>query len=517
MKRKETLSKAVKAVSTCVIYARFSSAGQKEISIEGQLRVCNQTAEQMGLTVVGTYCDRAVSGTTDDRPEFQHMISDAKKKTFRYILCYSTSRFARNRADASRYKRTLREYGIRVIYAMEKFDETPAGNLSEAIFEALDEFYSQNLSENVKRGYLDSARKHLMLGTRSLGYVRGEDGKHMIEPSEAAIVKRIYNEYESGKLIADIIRDLNKDGIRTTHGRPFTRNSLRTVLRNDLYIGVYRLTDQICDEDVVPPIIAKDQYYKVQTMLEKRQRPRCKREDQMVYFLTGKLFCGHCGAPMTGESGTSKSGKMHYYYSCVEMRKHKCKKKREQKERIEELVSQDVVNTLMDDAFVDRMINLFNEYQESLEDNSELKALQKNLADVQKKKKNLLTAIENGIVTDTTLQRMQELEAQEKECSAAIANYEHRDVKIPEPIVRAFFAKLKSGDMRDSRFRERLVDTFVERIYVYDDHYTIVYRMGGESHDIDLDSVRVSCSTAHANAHRRTRFIGHFAYVSYPK
>lgn len=506
MNRMDNFDEAVKQAQTAVIYARFSSQNQKEISIEGQIRECRKYADRFGFNVVGEYCDRAKSATTDNRPEFQRMIADAKRKKFKAILCWKTDRFARNRYDASLYKKELKKIGVRVYYCMESFTDNASGMLQEGIAEVLDEFYSMNLSENVKRGYYDSGKKHLMLGTRSLGYRRGPDGKHQIDEDEAAVVRRVYNEYESGKKIADILRDLNKDGFRTTHGREFTRNSLRTILRNPAYIGTYILGDQICDENVIPPIISKEQFMKVQKSLETRKRSRCSHEDQTVYILTTKLFCGLCGEPMTGESATSKSGQIYYYYTCVNNRRHRCKKKREPKDRIEELVAQAVVDTLMDDEFVENMLTLFEEYQDSLQDSSEVEAMKSNLRSVQTKKKNLLNAIEAGIVTDTTLVRMQELEQQEKDIERSLQTYTYKDMRIPQEVVRAFFAQMRTGDIKESRFRERLIDVFVEKVFVWDDHFTIAFRMSGREETITLDDVRISGVSPQATTRIRTRF-----------
>ncbi len=92
---------------TAVIYARYSSDSQREASIEGQLRDCKAYAEKNGITVVGTYIDRAYSAKTDDRPDFQRMIKDSGKKIFDVVLVWKLDRFARNRYDAVNYKYQL--------------------------------------------------------------------------------------------------------------------------------------------------------------------------------------------------------------------------------------------------------------------------------------------------------------------------------------------------------------------------------------------------------------------------
>lgn len=100
-----------------VIYARFSSHSQTEQSIEGQLRECYEYAKRQDLLVVAEYIDRALTGTTDKRPEFLRMIEDSKKKIFDYVLVYQLDRFARNRYDSANYKAKLKKNGVRVLSA----------------------------------------------------------------------------------------------------------------------------------------------------------------------------------------------------------------------------------------------------------------------------------------------------------------------------------------------------------------------------------------------------------------
>lgn len=128
-----------------VIYARYSSHNQTEQSIEGQLRDCYAYAKRCDLTVVGEYIDRAISGTTDERPDFQRMIADAPKKQFQRILVWKLDRFARSRYDSAIYKHQLKQYGVRVLSVMENVGEGDESILLEALLEASAEYYSLDL------------------------------------------------------------------------------------------------------------------------------------------------------------------------------------------------------------------------------------------------------------------------------------------------------------------------------------------------------------------------------------
>ena len=118
-----------------VIYARYSSDRQTEQSIEGQLKECYEYARRNGYTVVGEYIDRAISGTTDHRPEFLRMIADGDKKLFQAVLVYQLDRFARNRYDSATYKAKLKKNGIRVLSARENISDDASGVLMEAVLD----------------------------------------------------------------------------------------------------------------------------------------------------------------------------------------------------------------------------------------------------------------------------------------------------------------------------------------------------------------------------------------------
>ncbi len=125
-----------------VIYARFSSHSQTEQSIEGQLRECYDFARRNDYLVIAEYIDRALTGTTDKRPEFLRMIEDSKKKNFDYVLVYQLDRFARNRYDSANYKAKLKKNGVRVLSAKENITEDASGILVEGMLESMAEYYS---------------------------------------------------------------------------------------------------------------------------------------------------------------------------------------------------------------------------------------------------------------------------------------------------------------------------------------------------------------------------------------
>ena len=142
-----------------VIYARFSSHSQREESIEGQLKVCYEYAKNNNHVIVGEYIDRAISGTSDNRPQFQKMIADSDKKCFQGILVYQLDRFARNRYDSAVYKAKLKKNGVKVYSARENITDDASGILVEGLLESMAEYYSAELSQKIKRGIELNASK----------------------------------------------------------------------------------------------------------------------------------------------------------------------------------------------------------------------------------------------------------------------------------------------------------------------------------------------------------------------
>ena len=244
---------------------------------------------------------------------------------------YTLDRFARNRYDSAIYKAKLKKNGVRVYYAKQPMPDTPEGIILESVLEGYAEYYSENLARNIKRGIRENALQGLATGGANLllGYTVGEDRKYAVDPVGAKIVQEIFQLYADGMSATQIINYCNERGYKTARGNAFNKNSLKTILRNEKYIGTYKLMD-IVIPDGMPAIIDKVLFEKVQAMLKHNGKARAKAKAHENYLLTTKLFCGHCGSPMVGESGTSKTGQVHHYYKCTKAkREHACKKKSE--------------------------------------------------------------------------------------------------------------------------------------------------------------------------------------------
>ena len=113
-----------------VIYARYSSHNQRDVSIEQQIEACRKHAAELGLTIIATYEDRAISGRTDNRPAFQRLMHDAEKGKFSYVLAWKSNRMGRNMMQAMVNESRLMDCGIKVYYAEEDFDDSAAGRFA---------------------------------------------------------------------------------------------------------------------------------------------------------------------------------------------------------------------------------------------------------------------------------------------------------------------------------------------------------------------------------------------------
>lgn len=465
-----------------VIYARYSSSGQREESIEGQLRECKEYARRMNLNVIGEYCDHALTGTSDRRPEFQRMVKDSARGQFTIVIVWKFDRFARNRYDSAIYKAKLKKNGARVISAKEGIPDGPEGILLESMMEGYAEYYSANLSQNVKRGMYESALKLQTLGQLVYGLRKAADGRYEQDPATAPVVRRIFDEYVSGRSAVDIYTDLNREGFRTLPGGAFNKSSIRRILENQKYCGVYEYAD-IRVEDGIPAIVSKETFEKAQKMIEKHhEKPAAKKIDG-GFLLTGKLFCGICGEPMTGDGGTSKTGRTYNYYTCNNRRLKKCNKERAPKQWIEDLIVNALVSVAHDDDMIDEFADRFMKWQETKEDHSELKILEDRLRKNETAIKNVMTVIDSGLVTDSVRSHLLDLEAEKASLEKGIAVQKTQDPILQRSEVVYFLQSFRNGNKEDLAWRIYLIETFLQAAYLFDDGRLILTLNYGEKNN----------------------------------
>ena len=457
-----------------VIYARYSSDNQREESIDGQLRECKAFAERNDIQIIGTYIDRALSAKTDNRPEFQRMVKESAGRAFEMVLVWKLDRFARNRYDSAHYKAVLRKNGVRVVSATEAISEGAEGILLEAMLEGMAEYYSAELSEKVSRGMTENALKcKYNGGVLPIGYVIDENQLYQLDPLSASAVREAFQHYAEGATMKQIADELNMKGVRTTRGGRVTLNSVTTMLHNRKYIGEYRYKD-IVQPGGIPAIITEELFDRVQERMAANKKAPARHKAEDEYLLTTKLFCGKCKCYMVGESGTGRSGLVHRYYKCASVKNHKgCDKKSVRKEWIETVAVELAKKIIFDDELIDKIADTVLDLLGS--ENTVLPLLHKQYAETQRAIDNLLRAIEQGILTASTKQRMEDLEREKASLSMQITKEEMSRPSLTKEKIRFWFCRLRKLDMKKPEHRRRLIDSFLNAIILHEDYLEFIF------------------------------------------
>ncbi|MBQ8382313.1 MAG: recombinase family protein [Clostridia bacterium] len=454
------------------LYLRYSSDRQTEQSIEGQQRVCSSYCEREGHQIVATYIDRALSASkdTDKRLQFLQMIRDSESGRFDAVVVYKLDRFARSRYDSAKYKAILAKNGVRVLSATEGIGEGIESIILESMLEGMAEYYSAELSQKVTRGMRESAYKcNSTGGTIPTGY-KVVDRKYVVDEPRAEIVREVFDLFTGGMSISAIRRLLAGRGITNANGQPFGRNALERMIRNKRYIGVYTY-DDIEIEGGIPAIVDKDVFEEAVRRLEIRTTGPNPHSPYADYLLSGKCFCGDCGASMTGEASTGKSGKVYHYYSCPTHRKHgECDMPRVRKDWLERTTVKDAVDLLSDPNVRRQLVDLVVS-ESAKEADADLRAatLRKEAREVEKKIANLIKLVEDGAATESTATRLRELEGEKKSIYTQLKAAELQKIALDPVKVDYFLSQFADGDIDDPDFRRRVINMLVVSVTVYRD------------------------------------------------
>lgn len=455
-------------MKTGVIYARYSSDNQTEQSIEGQLRVCNEFAQKNNIVIVDTYIDRAMTGTNDNRPDFRRMIRDSDKKSFDFVLVYKLNRFSRNKYETAIHKKTLKDNGVKVLSATENIPDTPEGIILESLLEGMNQYYSAELSQKIKRGMRETRLKgHFQGGYLPYGYKL--DGHRIVtNETEAEIIRFIFTEYSKGVRIFEILAKLDRLGYFRS-GKPLSDHNVYMILRREKYTGVYCYGGERI-EDMYPQIVARELFEKVRAITEKNRHG--KQSVKTVYLLRQKTICGHCGMPVISDCSMSH-GATRYYYKCKgrKERLNGCTKSSMRKEKLERIVLDAILERLKNLDITDKFVHgILAEQERQSKENSPLSVLLKEQRQTENALNNILTAIERGIMNNTTNKRMKELEARQEELERLILIEKSRQsVTFTEKEVRDFYEQaLRLEPLM-------LINFLVQKIVWYDDKLEIYF------------------------------------------
>lgn len=455
-------------MKTAVIYARYSSNNQTEQSIEGQLRVCQQYAESHGILIVDTYIDRAITGTTDNRADFQRMIKDSSKREWEHVIVYKLDRFSRDKYATAVYKKALKDNGVTILSATECIPDTPEGIIVESLLEGMSQFYSVELSQKVKRGMNESRRKGNFTGGYVLYGYKIVNKKVVIDEEQAEIVRYIFHQYLLDVPVTEIMDTLKEKGI-LNRGKPFARNTVYKLLGNAKYSGVYRYGGEVF-ENIYPPIITKEVFARVSEKIKANKYG--KRSVVVKYLLRNKLRCGYCGQPISAETGTAHNGKVKRYYKCLGRKHHNgCKKSTVRKERLEGLVIDTIIEELSKPNMIDHIVSaLLEEQEKQIAQNSILALLAREKKQVESAIDNMLKAIEHGVITSSTAKRLKELDERKEELERKIKIEQNKStIRITESEIRQYYTQALNYTAQE------LIALLLKEVVLYDDKIEIYF------------------------------------------
>lgn len=462
---------------TAVIYARFSCSKQREASIEDQLRVCREWCAREGYDVVHEYCDYALSGRSDDRPQFQQMIGNAGESDI--VLVYMMDRFSRDEYDAPVYKRELRRHGVELYSAMEAMPDGPERILIEKIYEGLAAVESAKTAIRVKRGMTGNALKCKTNGVRIFGYRKSADDTFEVDEDQAAFVREAFRRKIEGEPVNSITEDFASRGVTTYTGRPCGYTMISNMLRNERYTGTYIWGD-VRIEGGMPAIVDRGTFMRAQEVKAKKQR---RAEQWGAFALANRVICSACGRNMPGVSGRGCSGAKYEYYSC-----RSCKEtKPVRRDWLEgEIASR--IRGLVSDR--DAAMGIARMVADSQDDQATRDARSRALGakrGAETGLANIMAAIEQGIIAPGVKERIAQLEEQKARAERDLESLRERAID-PDQFADFLMYGATLGDAE-------LLDAFVYQVLVSNEDVIVTLNYDAKENEparFEVERVRTS-------------------------
>ena len=491
--------KHLQPLTPAALYARVSSDRQDvDLSVSAQLRALKEYARANGYSVAREYIDEAESGRVADRPQFREMIEEGSKPKapFEVILVWKFSRFTRKREHAVAFKSQLRRKGIRVVSITEQAEDNATGRLLEGIIESVDEYYSENLAQEVVRGMREAASRGFFLGSNApFGYrkIKVSDGAKErptleVDPAAAPVVRELFEKSLRGSGLKELCKELNDRGV-TNRGKRWYKGTLHYVLRNEAYTGTAvwgrnskgeKAQDPVRVEGAWPALVSRELFEDVQQATSDRA-PKVQRPGRVgsKFLLSGLLRCGVCGKPYSAQG--ANSGQFAYYICGTLFREGAgtCSARYLNAPRLEKIRER-----ILNEETIVALVTLVAEEIDAMagELSGRLEVVEAELSDVRKRLEKLYEAIETSELTLEVLSpRIMSLRHREEQLEAtredAETQLEQRRVELPntEEIARYvadFRDFLKDGTIPE---RKALIRNFVEGIEVMGDEATLTY------------------------------------------
>lgn len=525
----------IKAVS----YSRFSSHNQRTESIDAQQRAIYKYIAENQYTPVGDYVDEALTGTNTQRPGFQSMLDDAQKGLFDVVIVHKMDRLSRDVYDALDVQRKLALYGVRIESVIERFEETPEGQLQKVIQLGVGQYYSQNLAREVVKGLKENAYKTMHNGgIPPYGFdVDSETKKYVINEDEASGIRIMFEKIIQGWSYRELAEYLNLLGYRTKIGNKFSAtSSFYDILTNPKYKGEYVFNRSVSkpkqigmkrshrknknEEEIiripngVPAIVDEETFELVQKLLKQRRRSKGQHKAKEVYLLTGLVECAECGSAYHGSSRIGGRNKSKYVsYRCSKRKKleNPCKCKEINKSLLDEFVVNQLYTTLLNQTNLEQLLESVNiKLKQKYKDmDQDLPQLQKQLDEVSQKISNLVQAIAMGGLgsLETITQEIQRLEHDKVKLTELVQENQVKKESLTLTSEQLKQVLDESKEYMLSKHDDRvkyILSRFIHKIIIGNETVIVHYNYGGFYYDfkriILLESVTYQRDDVYVNS-----------------
>lgn len=489
-------------------YCRYSSHNQDDgNSIEAQQLAINRYAKANNIKIVAWYIDKAFTGRNDKRPEYKRMMNDIVEGNLGridFVIAHKIDRVARNLNVFMGFLANLQKNNIEFAVANIELKKSAEGRMMMQMLAVFAEFYSNNLSNEVKKTMTIIAKEGRHMGGKPLyGYSVNKDKKYEIVEKEADDIRTIFQMYVENFSLNDILIELKKRGAKTRKGNDFGKNSLTDLLSNEKYIGTFvynknsryqkdgsidrrKLNPEeeiIRVENIIPPILDRELFERAQEKREKNKHGVRQKSSKRTYLLTGKVECGCCGHTMTGNVHINRQNGNKYEfraYRCNNQQKvKKCCNKEISATDLESFVIEVLRKKLFDDKIAEELFQSFKDILDKDESSEKNKItnLKKELSGKETEKENLMKLLDKGRLTDDIFDR---IELKNKE----IENIEKLIIKLEsnkkELISFKEFKKIikKANNLLNTdnpKIIRELIDKYIEKIVVSETDITIYF------------------------------------------
>ena len=432
------------------IYARVSSDSQDvDLSISAQIRAMRDFSSKHDYEIVREFIDEAESGRSDNRPAFREMIALAKTHAppFEVILVWKLNRFARNRVDSATYKKLLKDRGIKVISINEPLDDSPSGHLLEGVIKTIDQFYSENMGEDIRRGMRENATRGFYNGSRPpYGMTRNpvkdnEKTRYRLGPLaedsvEVQIIKRAFGMSLNGSGCKEITMVLNKEGFRTNDGHKWSKTTIHKLLTNEAYCGTLVWGGRPGHRAIrsgIPPVRVPDAWSAIidkttfalvqKRMSENSPRVVHPRTVPSFFMLSGMLFCS-CGRAMIGRSAKSHRYYYYQYNRNCKQGNDACAARPIPKANLERDVIEQIKARILVPDCLEKLVKAVNEDYDSAETTykERINTIEAESIDVSARLSKLNDVLETGKINlDDLAPRIKELKARKDDLARASA------------------------------------------------------------------------------------------------